>query len=306
MFNITFQQIEAFLAIAKYHNMSRAAESQFISQPTLSKVLQRFENGIGFQVFTRSNKGVVLTPEGEYLYAALSSLYDNMDKAITTAKEIGTKERKLLNIIAPSSFDAVEDFETMKALVKEFENKYPDVVIMENLYDFNEFKQQFIFGQPDIAFTQEWTLAGLSGVEYCRVAKYPLYLAMSTRHALASCEEMPPADKLSELTAFAVRSPDNSGTEEQIIQNYRKIGVRPRRVVLVENFQTLLHTLKENRGMSLCAKFTGGNEIKYYPTPENMWSYLVVAWYPDRITKQAKEFIKLLPEERLRIDECKK
>ena len=58
--------------------------------------------------------------------------------------------------------------------------------------------------------------------------------------------------------------------------------------------------------MSLCAKFTGGNEIKYYPTPENMWSYLVVAWYPDRITKQAKEFIKLLPEERLRIDECKK
>ena len=181
----------------------------------------------------------------------------------------------MLKIIAPSSFDAVEDFETMKALVKEFENKYPDVVIMENLYDFNEFKQQFIFGQPgaDIAFTQEWKRSGgLSGVEYCRVAKYPLYLAMSTRHALASCEEMPPADKLSELTAFAVRSPDNSGTEEQIIQNYRKIGVRPRRVVLVEKLPDTFTYFKRKQGNeTICAKFTGGNEIKYYPTPENMW-----------------------------------
>ena len=306
MYNITFQQIEAFLAIAKYHNLSRAAESQYISQPTLSRALQRFESGIGCQVFTRSNKGVVLTPQGEYLYAALSSLYDNMDKAITMAKEIGAKERKILNIIAPSSFDAVEDFGTMKALVRKFEEQHPDVVIMENLYDFNEFKQQFVFGQPDIAFTQEWTLVGLSGVEYCRVAKYPLYLAMSTRHALAACQDMPPADKLSELTAFAVRSSDNSETEEQIIHNYRKIGVRPKRVVLVENFQTLLHTLRENRGMSLCAKFSGGDEIKYYPTPEQMWSYLVVAWYPERLTRQAKEFMKLLPEDRRHTDEWKR
>lgn len=102
MYNITFQQIEAFLTVARFLNMSRAAESLYISQPTLSKALQRFENGIGFSVFTRSNQGVTLTPQGEYLLGAMESLYTNMDKAIRTAKELEPGSKKSCGLSPPA------------------------------------------------------------------------------------------------------------------------------------------------------------------------------------------------------------
>ena len=93
LYNITFQQIEAFLTVGRYLNMSRAAESLYISQPTLSKALQRFENGIGFTVFNRNNKGIADAPRiPAERYGG--SLYNNMEKAITTAKEMSTAESK--------------------------------------------------------------------------------------------------------------------------------------------------------------------------------------------------------------------
>ena len=133
MYNITFPQIEAFLTVGRYLNMSRAAESLYISQPTLSKALQRFENGIGFKVFYRTSQGVTLTPQGEYLLNALESLYYSMEKAITTAREITEIERKMLKIVAPSSYDVVEDYSLLKQYVRNYSEKYPDVVIIKDL-----------------------------------------------------------------------------------------------------------------------------------------------------------------------------
>ena len=51
MYNITFQQMEAFLTAAKYLNLSKAADAMFVSQSALSKTLQRFEEGVELQLF---------------------------------------------------------------------------------------------------------------------------------------------------------------------------------------------------------------------------------------------------------------
>jgi DNA-binding transcriptional LysR family regulator len=92
LYNITFQQIEAFLTVGRYLNMSRAAESLYISQPTLSKALQRFESGIGFTVFNRNNQGVSLTPQGEYSRRDGIALQQH-GEAIVTAKDCTESSR---------------------------------------------------------------------------------------------------------------------------------------------------------------------------------------------------------------------
>ena len=58
-----------FYAVANTGNISKAAKELYISQPAISKSIQKLEENIGIKLFDRSSRGVSLTPEGELLYA---------------------------------------------------------------------------------------------------------------------------------------------------------------------------------------------------------------------------------------------
>lgn len=64
-----------FLAIAREQNMTRAAESLHVTQPTLSKQIALLEHQLGKQLFIRG-KGVTLTEEGEYLRTRAQEIID--------------------------------------------------------------------------------------------------------------------------------------------------------------------------------------------------------------------------------------
>lgn len=298
MYNITFQQIEAFLTVGRYLNMSRAAENLYVSQPTLSKALQRFESGIGFAVFNRNNKGVSLTPQGEYLLNAMESLYNNMEKAITTAKEMTSVENKKLSIVAPSSYDAVEDYSLLKQHLQSYMDKYPEVAVVKQLFDFRELQRQFEFGETDVAFTHSFALKNDERVRFKYISEYTMHLAMSEKHPLAACDTLPP-DKLSEQTFYIVAQQDETASKARLIKLCQKIGFTPQRIELLDNFPTLMNILRETRGVSICARFSligTKDNIRYYPLKlGEETAYIVVAWYEDRLSRQAKDFVNMLP-----------
>lgn len=76
MKTIYFEYINA---IGKYLSISKAAESLFISQPHLSKVLLRIENDFNTRFFERSRTNLVPTPEGK-LFLDFCRRYIDMEK----------------------------------------------------------------------------------------------------------------------------------------------------------------------------------------------------------------------------------
>ncbi|WP_281916060.1 LysR family transcriptional regulator [Caldimonas thermodepolymerans] len=60
-----FRHLRYFLAIAERGSVREAAEAVHISQPALSRQLQDLEDELGATLFTRSARGVSLTPIGE-------------------------------------------------------------------------------------------------------------------------------------------------------------------------------------------------------------------------------------------------
>ena len=59
-----FPNYEYFLRIAEYENISKAAESLYISQPSLSKYLKKLEESVGTELFERKQSSLRLTDGG--------------------------------------------------------------------------------------------------------------------------------------------------------------------------------------------------------------------------------------------------
>src|SRR3546814_19375042 len=71
---IKYRQLQYFLAIAETLHFSKAAESLFVTQPTLSHQLSELEAQIGMPLFDRTGGTVRLTQAGKIFreYAARS------------------------------------------------------------------------------------------------------------------------------------------------------------------------------------------------------------------------------------------
>lgn len=62
---MNLRDLRYLVAVAEHRHFGRAAEACFVSQPTLSTQLKKLEETLGIVLFERSNRRVMLTPEGE-------------------------------------------------------------------------------------------------------------------------------------------------------------------------------------------------------------------------------------------------
>ena len=62
---MTLQQLKYAICIAEEGKINLAAKKLFISQPSLTQAIRELEDDLGITIFTRTNRGVVLTAEGE-------------------------------------------------------------------------------------------------------------------------------------------------------------------------------------------------------------------------------------------------
>ena len=62
---MTLAQLKYVITVAETKSMNEAAKQLFLSQPSLSETIKELEQEIGLQIFLRSNRSIVITPEGE-------------------------------------------------------------------------------------------------------------------------------------------------------------------------------------------------------------------------------------------------
>lgn len=84
-YQIEIRHLNYFLAVAEELHFRKAADRLFISQPGLSRQIKQMEAELGFPLFERTNKKVILTKAGKYLkeevVMGLKHLNDSFDHA---------------------------------------------------------------------------------------------------------------------------------------------------------------------------------------------------------------------------------
>jgi DNA-binding transcriptional LysR family regulator len=87
-----------FLTVASTGTLARAAEQLGISQPAVSKAIQRPQRKVGVTLVERTARGSVLTEAGKIFHTRVSGVSLQFDSALQEARDIGGGHAGLLRI----------------------------------------------------------------------------------------------------------------------------------------------------------------------------------------------------------------
>lgn len=85
---ISLKQIRYALAVGEFLHFKKAAESCAISQSALSTAITDMEKQLGFAVFERDNKKVLITPLGEQVLAYGKTIYVQMNDLMSLSGQM--------------------------------------------------------------------------------------------------------------------------------------------------------------------------------------------------------------------------
>lgn len=75
-------QLQQLLCVAKHGNLSKAAEELHLSQPALSRSMQRLESELQMELFERSKNKITFSPTGELAVEYAKKVFGQMDDMI--------------------------------------------------------------------------------------------------------------------------------------------------------------------------------------------------------------------------------
>lgn len=85
---MTLQQLRYIVTVAETGNITEAAKRLFISQPSLTNAIRELEKEMQVTIFNRTNKGVVVSNEGDIFLAYARQVLE----------QVGLMEEKFLNV----------------------------------------------------------------------------------------------------------------------------------------------------------------------------------------------------------------
>ncbi len=92
-----------FLEVARQKSMSKAANNLYISQPAISKSIQKLEEHLETTLFLRTPKGLTLTDDGQLLYRQATVAFQALDSVESELKHRNELGMGLLKIGASST-----------------------------------------------------------------------------------------------------------------------------------------------------------------------------------------------------------
>lgn len=81
------RQMEYFQMVCRLNNLTRAAERLHVAQPAISVAMQKLEEELGVQLFSRSQKQFTLTTEGQVFLARVEDILSRTQDAILEMHE---------------------------------------------------------------------------------------------------------------------------------------------------------------------------------------------------------------------------
>ncbi len=174
-----FKELNYVLAVAKYQNITKAADSLYITQPTLTKFLQALERSLGQKLFKKIGNRFVLTYAGERYVAKAVEI-------LNIKKELDQEMNDIIRNNAGSlkiAFPAMRGTYMLPCTLPVFNALYPNVTIDITEAHSQLLESMLLNGEADLAFFN--LPIKNEGIDYEIIRHEEVLMIMSANHHLA-------------------------------------------------------------------------------------------------------------------------
>ena len=102
--------------VAKTKSISKAAENLFMGQPNLSRAIKELEDSLGITIFSRTTKGITITPDGEEFLQYAKKILSQVDAVEEIYRNGKTHTQKLSVCVPRSGYISSSFAEVAKAI----------------------------------------------------------------------------------------------------------------------------------------------------------------------------------------------
>ena len=251
---------EYIVAIADQGSITRAAEQLFITQPALTKFLQRIEKELGLPLFVRKGKQFLLTEAGQK-YVEVGHEILRLDRKLTEQlKQDGITQKKRIRL----GFSMGRFYDLMESVLPVFREAYPDVQVYASA---GTSRKQF-----DLLRRRELDMAIVTNVEPCMGYTYlPVeksYLALAVREDdplvnLAESAEgypFPVIDRVHLRGRKFIMLQANTNSGHLTRELFQRYDIRPNTVLELNDVRSAIDTVASGVGASMFMSVAAGNQ----------------------------------------------
>lgn len=248
---MTLQQLRYAVAIADYKSMNKAAAELFVTQPSLSNTIKDLENEIHTEIFVRSNRGIIITPQGEEFLGYARQMLDHY-RLIEERYMESSSTRKKFSVSMQHYTFAVEAFVQMAKTfgMEEYEfavHETKTSEVIENVHlnrseigiiYKNEFNDKFI----DKILRE-------NDLEFIPLFECKIYVYLSKGNPLAK-KEIIDFEDLQQYPCLSFEQGDNNSFyfAEEVLSTYEY-----RQIIKADDRATLLNLMVGLNGYTLCS-----------------------------------------------------
>lgn len=244
-----------FYEVAMTKNISKAASDLYISQPAISKAINRLESNLECKLFTRNSRGVVLTNEGEILF-------EQIKEAVEAIKE-GEEKIKLAGELGVGRLSIGVSTTLCKHVLlpylEKYVNKYPHVKVSISCQSSMETIQALEQDKIDIGFIGY--PVSKNSLTYKPVMEiHDTFVCTKQYLDNFSMREKLTKEKLIENATFMMLNKENI-TRKYVDTALDAVGVVPKNVIEISNMDLLIDFAKTNLGVSCVIRELVENDI---------------------------------------------
>ena len=178
---MTTKQMDYCIELARTLNFTRAAENQFVSQPTLTYQIKLLEDEVGFQIFARSGKGAALTPAGAQFVSFLSGMREDLKRAVEQGQNFGAKYQDSISV----SMMVRQALFFLPEAMRLFAEQSPDVQIVPK-FEYENGIEGFLKNDTDLLFALKEQTRQIPGIRVHELFESRIYLIAQREDPLAA------------------------------------------------------------------------------------------------------------------------
>lgn len=283
-----FKQLNYICAIAKHHNMTKAAAELFVSQSTLSLYLSKLEEDVGTKLFLRRNNHLQITPAGE-LYVQ------------TAQKMLQTKSKLYAQLHNMTDYQEIRfgmascySLRVMAEILNENKDYFSSIKITVTEGRGNPMLKKLESGDLDFALCGRKNMIQPDGCIVDRLIKEPFVILISPESPLAymaSTQDQPPP--IADMSAFSYQNyiacPPDTADAQIGADIFRRFNITPTTVCEINDTQVKLSMVRNNLGMTAMPITTVSEKsLLWCRPPINFYRHIIIVYKNDRILTDAE------------------